>query len=256
MLPMRSASELRELVSAYLADLELTRELGTLEEPVRYAVGGKLIRPALCLATAEAAGASAEEALAAAVAVELVHSFSLVHDDLPALDDDEMRRAKPAVHVEYGERTAILVGDALLAEAMRLALTYDTPHVGRELAAATLRMIGGQQLDFEGGTARESVHRLKTAALFEAPVACALWVARVPEDDQRTWRRFGFETGMLFQAVDDLLDDDGLVVERGAEVTRTLADERAARARAALAELDADTSVLHGLVDALVTRTA
>ena len=253
---MHSAPELRELVSAYLAELDLTRELGTLEEPVRYAVGGKLIRPVLCLATAEAAGATVEEALPAAVAVELVHSFSLVHDDLPALDDDDVRRGKPTVHVEYGERTAILVGDALLAEAMRLALTYETPEVARELVRATLRMIGGQQLDFEGGTARESVHRLKTAALFEAPVACALCVARVPEDEQPAWRRFGFETGMLFQAVDDLLDDDGLVDERGVEATRTLADERAARARAALDELDADTSVLEGMVDLLVTRTA
>ena len=253
---MHSAPELRELVSAYLAELDLTRELGTLEEPVRYAVGGKLIRPVLCLATAEAAGATVEEALPAAVAVELVHSFSLVHDDLPALDDDDVRRGKPTVHVEYGERTAILVGDALLAEAIRLALAYETPEVARELVRATLRMIGGQQLDFEGGTARESVHRLKTAALFEAPVACALWVARVPEDEQPAWRRFGFETGMLFQAVDDLLDDDGLVDEQGVEATRTLADERAARARAALDELDADTSVLEGMVDLLVTRTA
>ena len=252
---MHSAPELRELVASYLAGLELTVELGTLQTPVRYAVGGKLIRPVLCLATAEAAGATAEQALPAAVAVELVHSFSLVHDDLPALDDDDVRRGKPTVHVEYGERTAILVGDALLAEAMRLALSYDTRDVARELVAATLRMIGGQQLDFEGGTARESVHRLKTAALFEAPVACALWVARVPEDEQRTWRRFGFETGMLFQAVDDLLDDDGLVAERGADATRTLADERAARARAALAELDADTTVLESMVDSLVTRT-
>ena len=253
---MHSAEELRELVAAYLAELVLTPELGKLAEPLRYAVGGKLIRPVLCLATAEAAGSSAEEALAAGVGVELVHSFSLVHDDLPALDDDDVRRGKPTVHVEYGERTAILVGDALLAEAMRLALTYESPHVARELARATLRMIGGQELDFAGGTARESVHRLKTAALFEAPVACALWVARVPEDEQRTWRRFGFETGMLFQAVDDLLDEDGLVEERGAEATRTLADELAARARAALAELDADTTVLEGMVDMLVTRTA
>jgi geranylgeranyl diphosphate synthase type II len=253
---MHSVAELRELVSSYLGDLELAPELGTLEEPIRYAVGGKLIRPVLTLATAEAAGTSAEEALPAGVAVELVHSFSLVHDDLPAFDDDQLRRDKPTVHVEYGERTAILVGDALLAEAFRLALTYDTPQVAQELAQATLRMIGGQQLDFEGATKRESVHRLKTAALFEAPVACALWVARVPEDEQPAWRVFGFETGMLFQAVDDLLDDDGLVDERGAEATRALADERADRARAALDELNVDTSVLAEIVDVLATRTA
>ena len=253
---MHSAGELRELVSSYLADLELATELGSLEKPVRYAVGGKLIRPILCLATAEAAGETAEEALPAAVAVELVHSFSLVHDDLPALDDDDVRRGKPTVHAEYGERTAILVGDALLAEAFRLALTYDSPEVARELAGATLRMIGGQQLDFTGAAEREEVHRLKTAALFEAPVGCALWVARVPGDEQPTWRAFAREAGLLFQVVDDLLDGDGLVAERGEEVVRALADERSARAQAALAELAADTSVLEGIVDALATRTA
>jgi geranylgeranyl diphosphate synthase type II len=253
---MRSPEELRELVAGALADLELTPELGTLTEVIGYAVGGKLIRPVLCLATAESAGAQAETALNAALAVELVHSFSLVHDDLPALDDDELRRGKPTVHVEFGDRAAILAGDALLAEAFRLAASYETPQVARELARATLLMIGGQQLDFEGAAPREEVHRLKTAALFEAPVGCALWIAGIPEQEQAAWRAFGRELGMLFQVVDDLLDADGLVEERGEERTRALADERTARAHAALDELDADTSVLAGIVDMLATRTA
>src|SRR5215218_6144842 len=188
---VRTADELRVLVADALADLDLAPELGALAEPFRYAVGGKLIRPVLCLATAEALGVDAEDALPLALAVELVHSFSLVHDDLPALDDDDVRRGKPTVHAEFGERTAILAGDALLAEAFRLLAVYDRPEIVRELAAATLRMIGGQQLDFEGGAEREEVHRLKTAALFEAPIACALVLAAVPESDRQRWRELG-----------------------------------------------------------------
>src|SRR5205085_12109830 len=100
---------------------------------VRYAVGGKLVRPVLCLATAEAAGADVDAALPAALAVELVHSFSLVHDDLAALDDDDVGRGKPTVHAEHGGRPALLVGDALLAEAFRLAAAYATPDGAGEL---------------------------------------------------------------------------------------------------------------------------
>jgi geranylgeranyl diphosphate synthase, type II len=253
---VRSTAELRELVAGSLEELELAPELGSLEDPVRYAVGGKLIRPVLCLAAAEAAGSDVEEALPAAIAVELVHSFSLVHDDLPALDDDEVRRGKPTVHAEYGERTAILVGDALLAEAFALASTYATSRVTRELAQATLRMIGGQQLDFDGGADRRSVHGLKTAALFEAPVGCALWIAGIPEVEQAPWRAFARNVGLLFQVVDDLLDGDGLAVVLGAKGARRLADDHAAHAHDALGELGVDTSVLAGIVDSLASRTA
>jgi len=253
---MRTTEELRALVVAQLEELDVAPELGSLERPMLYAVGGKLIRPVLCLATAEALDVDPEDALPAGIAVELIHSFSLVHDDLPALDDDEIRRGKPTVHSEFGERTAILVGDALLAEAFRLAASYESPSVVRELARATLRMIGGQQLDFEGSADREAVHRLKTAALFEAPVGCALLLAGVPESRQSRWRAFAREVGLLFQAVDDLLDGDGFVLERGDDGARALADEHARRAQAILGELDAETSVLAGIVDGLTSRTS
>ncbi len=101
----------------------LTPELGSLEPAMRHALGGKRVRPVLCLATGDAVGARVENLLPAAAAVELVHSFSLVHDDLPALDDDRERRGAPSVWAHYGEATAILAGDALLAEAVRLALS-------------------------------------------------------------------------------------------------------------------------------------
>ena len=123
---MTPPEELRSLVESYLAELALTPELGGLEESIRHALagGGKRIRPVLCLATAEAAGAEPEAALPAAAALELVHNFSLVHDDLPALDNDELRRGRPSTWAAYGEAVAVLAGDALLAEALRLALSY------------------------------------------------------------------------------------------------------------------------------------
>ena len=248
---------LRELVEAYIGGLELTSELGSLRESMVYALegGGKRIRPVLCLATGEAVGGSLEELLPAAAAVELVHSFSLVHDDLPALDDDVERRGRPSTWAAHGEATAILAGDALFAEAVRLALGYPDAAVARELVAATIAMIGGQQLDLEGTSDLVRLHGLKTGALFAASVLCGLHAAGVPASAHGPWRAFAGELGLLFQVVDDLLDGDGYVLEIGAAETRRLADETAGRARACLAGLDAETAVLDGIVVALAART-
>src|SRR5438034_3097261 len=229
---MRSPEELRALVEGYLGELALTPELHGQTESVRYAlVGGKRVRGVICLATAEAAGAEAEAALPAAAALELVHAFSLVHDDLPALDNDAERRGQASVWAQYGEAVAVLAGDALLAEAFRLALSYPIPHVGRELAQATLGMIGGQYLDITGTAPDEAtLHRLKTGCLFSASVGLALWVAEVSEREQGPWRAFGEELGLLFQIVDDILDDDGYVLVHGRDGARALADAAAERA--------------------------
>jgi geranylgeranyl diphosphate synthase type II len=256
---MSTPDELLELIEPYLDELALTPELGELERSMRYALagGGKRIRPMLCLATAEAASADPEAALPAAAALELVHNFSLVHDDLPSLDNDEVRRGRASTWAEFGEGVGILAGDALLAEALRLALTYPTPDVARELVQATLGMIGGQYLDITGGeTDLASLHRLKTGRLFAASVACALWVAEVPEREQGPWRAFADEVGLLFQIVDDILDEDGYLLERGAEGARALADETAERAQARLVEVPADTSVLAEIVSGLAARTS
>jgi geranylgeranyl pyrophosphate synthase len=255
---MRSPEELRELAEAYLSDLALTPELHGQADSVRYALeGGKRVRAVICLATAEAVGVDPEVALPAAASLELVHAFSLVHDDLPALDNDAERRGRPSTWAKYGEAAAVLAGDALLAEAFRLALSYPTPAVARELAQATLGMIGGQYLDtIENAPDDPSVHELKTGRLFAASVGTALWVADVPEREQAPWRAFGEELGPLFQFVDDILDGDGYVVTHGVERTRQLADESADRARAALEAIDADTSVLRDIVDGLAVRTA
>ena len=251
----RPPDQLRALVEDYLHDLSLTPELGGLAEPVRHALGGKRVRPVLCLATTDALGLDIEHALPAAAAIELVHSFSLVHDDLPALDDDRERRGSPSVWAAYGEASAVLAGDALLAEAFRLALTYPTGDVARELVAATLKMIGGQWLDLQGDADREDLHRLKTGALFQASIVCALAAGDVAHEEREPWREFAAEVGLLFQIVDDLLDGDGYVLDVGEDGARRLADEAAERAHARLAAIDADTGVLLEIVDELATRT-
>jgi geranylgeranyl pyrophosphate synthase len=235
---MRSPDELRSLVEEYVAELALTPELHGQAEAVRYAlVGGKRVRGVICLATAEAAGTEAVRALPAGAALELVHAFSLVHDDLPALDNDAERRGRASAWAEFGEAVAVLAGDALLAEAFRLALSYPFPHVGRELAQATL-------------------HKLKTGCLFAASVGLALWAAEDPEREQAPWRAFGDELGLLFQIVDDILDGDGYVLTHGEDGARKLADDAASRVRARLADVPADTSVLEDIVDGLATRTS
>jgi geranylgeranyl diphosphate synthase type II len=256
---MRAPDELRRIVERYLDELALTSELGGLEDCIRYSLdgGGKRIRPVICLAVGEALGREVEPVLPAAAALELVHTFSLVHDDLPALDDDDERRGRPSAHVAHGEAVAILAGDALLAEAFRLALMYPSGRVARELAQATVAMIGGQYLDITGDTADLArLHRLKTGALFSAAVGCALEAVEVPAREQVPWRAFAAELGLLFQIVDDILDGDGYVELEGLERARELADEAAARAHARLAEVEGDTSVLAEIVSGLAVRTA
>jgi geranylgeranyl pyrophosphate synthase len=255
----RNPEELRGLVEEHLDGLGLWPHLHGQAESVRYSitVGGKRVRPVIVLATAEAAGVEPDAALAAGCALELVHTFSLVHDDLPALDNDEERRGQPSTWKQYGEAVGILAGDALLAEAFRLATSYDTPHAARELAQATLGMIGGQYLDITGTAPDEAtLHNLKTGALFTAAVGLGLWVARIPADGQTAWRAFGDELGLLFQIVDDILDGDGYVLAHGETGARKLADDAALRARERLAAVPADTSTLIDIVDGLATRTS
>ena len=279
---MRSPDELRELVDAELIRLPLTDELGELEEALRYSLlgGGKRIRPVLCLATGEALGREPDEVLPAACALELVHTFSLVHDDLPALDDDDLRRGQPSSHARFGEGVAILAGDALLTEAFRLVLGYENPEPARELAAATLGMIGGQYVDVttDGDLDAEELvhlHELKTGRLLRASVTCAAAVAGLPPGEREPWAAFGEELGLLFQIVDDVLDATGTASElgktpgkdeaagkvtyvslHGLERARELADAAKARVNERLAELPEDTSVLAELVAAIRDRRA
>ena len=279
---MHSPDELRQLAEDALASLPFASELGKLEEALRYALlgGGKRIRPVLCLATGEALGRGPEELLPAACALELVHTFSLVHDDLPALDDDDLRRGQPSAHVRFGEGVAILAGDALLTEAFRSVLRYPSSEVARVLADATQGMIGGQYVDIttDGGLDGEglaALHRLKTGRLLGACVGCALAVAGLPEAERGPWRAFADEIGLLFQIVDDILDATGTAEELGktpgkdaaaGKVTyvslyglaraREIADEARARVSARLGALPADASVLAELVGTIRDRRA
>src|SRR5438067_2674008 len=146
---MHSPDELKTLVEEALERLDLWPELHGQATSVRYSleVGGKRVRPVIALAVGEALGAPVAQVMPAALAIELVHTFSLVHDDLPAMDDDEERRGQPSTWKKFGEGVGILAGDALLAEAFRLTARYESSAVARELAEARLGMIGGQCLD-------------------------------------------------------------------------------------------------------------
>ena len=279
---MRSADELRKLVDDRLAQLPLTEELGELEDALRYSLlgGGKRIRPVLCLATGEALGRDPKEVLPAACALELVHTFSLVHDDLPALDDDDLRRGQPSSHVRYGEGVAILGGDAILTEGFRLVLSYPSPEPARELAAATLGMIGGQFVDVTtdgdlDGEGLVRLHELKTGRLLRASVTCAAAVAGLSPSEREPWATFGEELGLLFQIVDDILDATGTAAElgktpgkdeaagkvtyvslHGLDRARDLADAARMRVNERLAGLPADTTVLAELVATIRDRRA
>jgi geranylgeranyl pyrophosphate synthase len=258
-MPPSSLETFRGLVDAYLAELSFADELGDLTDAMRYSLdgGGKRIRPVLCLATGEAVGVTPEELLPAAAAIELVHTFGMVHDDLPALDDDDMRRGRATSHVQFDEATAVLNGDALLAQAFELALSYPTAAVAHELSHAALGMIGGQFDDIRGGDddlARR--HSLKTGRLFEAAVGSALAVAEVPEAERAPWRSFASEFGLLYQVVDDVLDGDGLASALGPEGAQELAAELEEKARSRLDEISPETTTLSELLSSLRQRVS
>jgi len=190
-----------------------------LHEGMRYAVfsGGKRLRPALVFAAAHACGLVPDRALPVAAAVELVHTYSLVHDDLPAMDDDSVRRGRPTVHIKYGEANAILVGDALLAEAFGALARGDVPPaVFARLAeaAGSRALVGGQVDDLafrpEHATAAlvRSIHERKTAALFQFSAWAPGALAGRAAGDLAHLERFGLAYGLAFQLIDDLLDDD------------------------------------------------
>jgi geranylgeranyl pyrophosphate synthase len=194
-------------------------ELQRFGEALRYPLGagGKRLRPVLLLATVEALGGELSRGLPAACSLELVHTFSLVHDDLPALDDDSLRRGLPTTHVAYGEDIAILVGDGLLALAFRViaegvGVSAETRlQLVHELAAATDGMVRGQYLDLHPIAEPDEawVRRmcsLKTGCLLEAAIAMGLHVVGADAATTAAYRELGFEIGVAFQIVDDVLD--------------------------------------------------
>ena len=232
--------DLRALVEGYLERLAFAEvpAAGGLEEAMRYSLlaGGKRIRPVLALATARAIGRDPVTVLPFAATVELIHTYSLIHDDLPAMDDDDLRRGRPTNHKVYGEDVAILAGDGLYAEAFRHVLAEQEGEPARvlaavgELAAATgpEGMVGGQYIDVAGAAppgpaGLRRLHELKTGRLIAASVECVLLLVGTHKHDTiSSFRAFASELGVLFQIDDFFLgqhlpQEDHAVLRRGSE---------------------------------------
>jgi geranylgeranyl diphosphate synthase type II len=284
---------LRVEVERYLAGLRFSTEAASagLDEAMRYSLlaGGKRIRPVLALATAEATQLDPAGVLPLAAALELIHTYSLIHDDLPAMDNDDLRRGRPTCHRAFGEDVAILAGDGLYAEAFRLLLSEqqadpaDLLAAAAELATATgvQGMVGGQYLDVAasappGPDGLRRLHELKTGRLIAASIECVLLLAgphkraTIP-----VFRTFASELGVLFQIVDDILDVTGsqealgkqqgsderlgkrtYVSEFGLDGARSLARESHGRARAALRDAaPGGAEQLEQITDFIATRT-
>ncbi len=259
-----------------------------LVEAMRYSLlaGGKRVRPVLCLATAEALHLDPRHLLPTAAALELIHTYSLIHDDLPAMDDDDLRRGRPTCHRAFGEDTAILAGDALFAEAMRLVCDHqDSPpeirlRIVSELARASgvAGMVGGQFLDLKDHAALSPdalrrVHLLKTGRLIAASVRCAVEAGTPPPAVEVALDSFAREIGLLFQIVDDILDVAGdttilgkstgsderqgkatYVSVHGLETAKQLATSCHERARRFLDEVPGSTADLAALTDMIYAR--
>ena len=282
---------LRAQVEEYLGGLRFAREPAAagLEEAMRYSLlaGGKRIRPVLALATARALNREPREFLPVAAALELIHTYSLIHDDLPAMDDDDLRRGRPTCHVRFGEDVAILAGDGLYAEAFRLVL-HEQPGAPAAVLAALAEladatgvngMVGGQYIDVRGmADDLRRLHELKTGRLIGASVECVLLLAgdRDPSPTLSGFRAFAAELGVLFQIVDDILDVTGTdaalgkphgsderhgkltyVTRYGLDGARELAAESHRSAHAALSRATAGSGAaeLEQITDFIATRT-
>ncbi len=284
---------LRQQVEDYLAEIGFGGDSAVrgLEEAMRYSLlaGGKRIRPVLALATAIAIGRDPLQTLPLAAALELIHTYSLIHDDLPAMDDDDLRRGQPSCHKVFGEDVAILAGDALYAEAIRLLLAEQAGEpanllaVARDLAAATGvdGMVGGQYMDVAGTApggpeGLRRLHELKTGRLIGASIECVLALdGGCGPDTIASFSAFATELGVLFQIVDDILDVTGsqdalgkrrgsderlgkrtYVSEFGLDRARELAADCHHRARAALAEAaPVSGEELEQITNFIATRT-
>ena len=195
-------------------------------------VGGKRLRPILCLAAAEAVGGDAGDALPVACALEMIHTYSLIHDDLPAMDDDDLRRGQPTCHKKFDEATAILAGDGLLTEAFGTVAGAAFRHEGKEgvllevinllaTAAGYQGMVGGQMLDLLAEGRRislkelETIHRNKTGALLTAAVRAGALMGGGNRSEVTFLTTYGEKFGLAFQVTDDLLDVEGETAEMG-----------------------------------------
>lgn len=257
---------------------------------IRWSVfaGGKRFRPLLLLATGTTLGASREELTATACALEMIHTYSLIHDDLPSMDNDDLRRGRPTCHIRFGEATAILAGDALQSLAFetiandKLLDAQKRVRLIAELATAAgtpSGMVAGQALDLEAesrkvsGAELEQSHRLKTGALIIAAARCGALIANASEVELNLVTRYAAQLGLLFQITDDLLDVTATAEALGKtpgkdarsskatfpgiygiEATRERAQHVHQQALAALAEADRETTLLSKIADFILER--
>lgn len=254
---------------------------------VRWSVfaGGKRFRPALLLAVGKAFGADERKLMRAASAIEMIHTYSLIHDDLPAMDDDDLRRGRATCHVKFDEATAILAGDVLQSLAFR-AIAEDEDlraeikvKLIAELADSAARMVDGQQLDLDGEGKRisvedlEKIHRSKTGAMICISARAGAIIAEADERGLNAITKYASSLGLLFQITDDLLDvtqtteilgktaGKDLTSEKstypsfyGIEETKRLAEKTYTEAVGALSEIEKDTSLLEQVADFILNR--
>jgi len=246
----------------------------TIHRAVRYSLfaGGKRIRPLLALAAGEAVGGRRDDVMPLACAVEMIHTYSLIHDDLPAMDDDDLRRGKPTSHKVFGEGIAILAGDALLTHAFQVMAEApaeaERDGLARRLAATailaeaagTSGMIGGQVMDLESegrtldAPALERMHRAKTGALLGACVRGGAVLGGGGDEDRARLDRYASAIGLAFQVVDDVLDETGAAHELGKTAGK---DARAGKATyVSVHGLDASRTLARGLLDEALSALA
>jgi geranylgeranyl diphosphate synthase type II len=265
----------------------------TIHRAVRYSLfaGGKRVRPLLALAAGETVGGAPEEVLPLAVAVEMIHTYSLIHDDLPCMDDDDLRRGKPTSHKVFGEAIAVLAGDALLTRAFHVLADvppyWDGERLRRRVqalailgeASGTTGLIGGQVEDLESEgrevdhTTLERLHRAKTGALLSASVRGGAVLGGAGPDDLSRLARYGAAVGLAFQVVDDILDaTEGAerlgktagkdhaaakatyVRVHGMDGARRMAEDLRAQAEAALEHMGPRVELLRELARMIVRR--
>lgn len=261
----------------------------TLKNSMLYSIkaGGKRIRPILMIASAEAFGGKKEDVLQVAIALELIHTYSLIHDDLPAMDDDELRRGQPTNHIQFDEATAILAGDALLTvafqiitEAENLSAEQKVTVINRlSIASGSVGMVAGQILDLEAEEKQvslselEQIHRLKTGELLIFAVEMGAYLAGASQIQIDAVKQYGHYIGLIFQIQDDILDVEGVQAKLGKQVGSDQSNEKStypkllgidgavkakeeniALANQALTEANISKSTLASLIDYLSNR--
>lgn len=262
----------------------------TIHQAMRYSVfaGGKRLRPILTIAAAEIFGAAEQELLPAACALEMIHTYSLIHDDLPAMDNDDLRRGMQTCHVKFGEAMAILAGDALLTQAFVTLSDCETLHPERKArvisevahaAATTNALIGGQVLDIQSegkqvtGQQLEEIHRGKTGALIRCSVRIGAIIGGASDAELNALTVYGEKAGLAFQVADDLLDETATSDELGKTAgkdaaskkatytalygidgARAMADRLCGEAIAAVRKIERDAETLEAIARFIVER--